>query len=56
MFSQFDMTFRNYLTHVASCKKIIANLSANYRISLDDQDFNYTRNKIIGKVRSCEGK
>lgn len=56
LFSQFDMTFRNYLTHVSSCKKIMGNLTSNYRISLDNQDFNYSRNKIIGKVRSNEGK
>ena len=36
LFSQFDMTFRNYLTHVSSCKKIMGNLTSNYRISLDN--------------------
>lgn len=56
MFSQFDMTFRDYLVHVASCKKIIANLNSNYRISTDSEEFNYSKNKIIGKVRSCDGK
>ena len=34
----------------------MGNLTSNYRISSDSQDFNYSRNKIIGKVRSNEGK
>ncbi len=50
------MTFRNYVNYIASCKKFIGSVGANYRLSLDQEDFRNCSNKIIGKVRSYESK
>lgn len=49
---QFDLFFRNYLVHIASCKKFIGSIGANYRISTKMDDFSYVNNQVIGKVRS----
>ena len=49
---QFDMYFRNYLVHIASCKKFIGSIGANYRISTTIEDFSYNNNNFVGKIRS----
>jgi hypothetical protein len=52
MLPQFDMYFRNYLVHIASSKKFIGSIGANYRISTHIDDFNCSTNHFVGKVRS----
>ena len=52
MMPQFDMYFRNYLVHIASCKKVIGSIGANYRISTTIEDFSYNNNNFVGKIRS----
>ena len=56
MLSQFDMRFRNYLSFIAGCKKFLANIGANYRLSLDVEDFRNSSRYVVGKIRSYEGK
>lgn len=56
MLSQFDMYFRNYLAHTVSCKKFAGSVGSNYRISVDAENFVYSSNKCVGKVRSVEEK
>ena len=51
---QFDLYFRNYLVHIASCKKFIGSIGANYRISTKMDDFSYLQNNVVGKVRSVQ--
>ena len=52
MLPQYDMYFRNYIVHIASCKKFIGSIGANYRISTTFEDFSSTNNHFVGKIRS----
>lgn len=46
------MSLRHDLTHLLSCKKFFGSVGSNYRISIEDEDFTYLNNNVIGKVRS----
>lgn len=46
------MNLRSDLTHLISCKKFFGSVGSNYRISIEDEDFTYLNNNVIGKVRS----